>query len=215
MALVLGTNCGFVLTAPLADPEATNFTADQFVVAGKFTAPSGDNIITEIGCYVDDATEAANMEVGIYSHDADANEPDVLLASGSMVKGTTSGWKSATVNYNLTSGQIYWLAEVLDDTLTVTNLNYTATFGELQHIYSKETPLDNPWTGSTETNANLFAIYGLYVVVNDPNAALPSDPGLEADNVLMKIPGWQNIRDQLKRRGGGRGHESKRTFKVY
>ncbi len=166
MVLTKGTNCGFVTVAPTADPEATNATTDNFVVAGKFTAPSGDNKITQIGFYIDNATEAANMDVGIYSHDAAADEPNALLASsGAFAKGTTAGWKSAIVNYNLISGEIYWLACVLNNTTTASQMNITATGGELMNDYSDGTPLDNPWGTNLEAPANLLAIYALYAPI--------------------------------------------------
>ncbi len=71
MALVLGTNCGFVTVAPTSDPTGTiNDVQNTFAYASKFTSPATAIKVTEIGWYCDNATQEANFEVGIYDHDS-------------------------------------------------------------------------------------------------------------------------------------------------
>ena len=63
MALVIGTNCGFVTEAPVADPEGSDVRIDILSRAQKHVAPAGATKITEIGWYCGRATEEENFEV--------------------------------------------------------------------------------------------------------------------------------------------------------
>jgi hypothetical protein len=49
MALTLGTNCGFVLAAPTADPGGDASVIDNAAWAMKVVAPAGAVKVTEIG----------------------------------------------------------------------------------------------------------------------------------------------------------------------
>ena len=123
MALVLGTNCGFVTTAPTADPWGSDtYLADKYARALRDVAPSGAIKITEIGWWCDSTTEESNFEVGVYSDNSETQQPLNLLAGASQTnaKGTTSGWKKATVNITITEGTTYWIAFQLDDTTNTT-----------------------------------------------------------------------------------------------
>lgn len=167
MALSEGTNCGFVTDAPTSDPGETNLGADNVERAAKFTAPAGATAITEIGWWCDNSTEAANFQVGIYDHDATNNKPNNLLASsGDVAKGTTSGWKKATVNQAITAGTVYWLAFQLDDTATGTSGNYSALTGGRRTGKVGATSLTNPWgdweSGYSADNSTI-AVYAKYI----------------------------------------------------
>ena len=165
MALTLGTNCGFVTAAPSADPEGFAGTIDVKCFALKVTAPAGATAITEIGWYCDNATEAADYDVGIYSHNAGSDIPDAKLASsGDVAKGTTAGWKTAAVACAVTAGTVYWLAVVLDNTATTTNMNYGGT-GKLDS-YVGSTPLQATWPGSGATQDDLYGIYAVYTTAS-------------------------------------------------
>ena len=93
MELVDGTNCGFVTTAPTSDPTGDDFfNADNNTNAGKYVTPSGAVKVTEIGWYTGTATEAADFDVGIYTHDSSPNNPkDLVGSSGDVAKGTGAG----------------------------------------------------------------------------------------------------------------------------
>lgn len=130
MALTLGTNCGFVTTAPTSDPEGDAGdlkTIDNYVYAIKHTL-SSNSVISEIGWWCDDATEAANFEVGIYS-DNEGSPNSLLFSNTTNAKGTDSGWKKATgLSFNLNAGT-YWIAVQLDNTSTATHTDSLGTGG--------------------------------------------------------------------------------------
>ena len=164
MALVEGTNCGFCLVAPTTDPGGGDFVQDTNSYAGKFVAPADAKIITEIGWYCDNATEAANYDLGLYEHDTVNNRPKARLqVSADNAKGITAGWKSVSnLVWEVTGGETYWLAVQLDDTLTATNGNSTDTAGQKIDSKNAQTALINPWGASDGTAASLVAIYVVY-----------------------------------------------------
>ena len=92
MALVLGTNCGFCTLAPTTDPLGTIQTFDTLAWAIKHTSPAGATTLTEIGVWVDTASEEADINIGLYSDDG-ASEPNLLLSGLTFAKGTGAGWK--------------------------------------------------------------------------------------------------------------------------
>jgi len=165
MAISIGTNCGFVTSRPTANPAFTGTDiADDKMLAIKVTAPVGTNSLTEIGWYCHNATEAADFQVGIYSHDSGSNKPGNRLAvSSDTAKGTAAGWKYASVSYSLVASTTYWLAVQLDDTATNTQIDFDEPVGERISQMFTVTSLPDPWAaGSSEFNDQYYAIYGLY-----------------------------------------------------
>jgi len=168
MALVKGTNCGFVTEAPVDDPSIGSFTADIGAHAFKDTSPAGASRIIEIGWWCSNATEEANFEVGLYSHDAGNDLPDVRLhVDNTNAKGTNDGWKTVAVDWAISSETTYWLSFQLDPTATATNVDYGSLGGELYSIASPAATLANPWV-SAGTGAFLLAIYAVYEVGGTP-----------------------------------------------
>lgn len=164
MALTLGTNCGFVLTAPSADPAGANTGFDNGAWATKHVAPQGATRIVEVGWYCDNATEAADWEGGLYS-DAAAGEPEARLqVSATQAKGTGSGWKTATglVWTGVIPGTTYWVAVQLDNTATTTNGNSdTANGSGYAAVAGAALPAD--WGTSVATDADgMVGIYAVY-----------------------------------------------------
>lgn len=164
MALVLGTNCGFVTVAPIGDPGIFHNPVDNRAIAFKITSPAGEgNILTSMGWLCANTSQAANFQIGIYSHDSEADEPlNLLASSGDIAKGTTAGWKTTSVNYALEPSTIYWIALQLDNTSTATNCDFEFSAGEKQDRDFGVTSLLNPWGGSDATGQNLYAFYALY-----------------------------------------------------
>jgi hypothetical protein len=161
MALVLGTNCGFVPTSPTDDPAGINITCDAIAQAIKHTTPVGVTKITEVGWWCDNATQASNFEVGLYSNDADTNKPNTrLYVSNTNAKGTDSGWKKVTVDWTVTPETVYWITFQLDNTVTTSRTNYYGSAGDRISWYAVDT-LENPWGASSESEY-LYSIYALY-----------------------------------------------------
>ena len=165
-----GTNVGFLSASPSSDPAGDLLTGvDAQVRAGKYTSPAGATGVNEIGFWVDNATEEANFEVGIYSHDAANNRPNLLLSGASQTnaKGTGAGWKKSSVTISISESTVYWLAWQLDDTATATdaNTNYTTGLGT-RHSKNSQTALPATWGTSDGTNNTLIGIYAVYTTAS-------------------------------------------------
>ena len=162
MALVLGTNCGFVSSAPTVDPaEGSTIIVDWRQFSTKDTSPSGDYRITEIGWWCDSATKEANFEVGLYSDNS--GEPDERLFVDTVnAKGTTAGWKTASVNWTLDSSTTYWIAIQLDNTSTTTRTNVGAVSSGEYRDRNIRSDLSDPWGTSGTDLDRLGAIYAVY-----------------------------------------------------
>lgn len=184
MALVLGTNCGFVTVAPTADPSGSDLQIDERARAMK-VIPEKNCSVSEIGWYCDNATEAANFEVAIYSHNSTNDEPQNLIASSIVnAKGTDAGWKTASIEADLNAGETYWIAVQLDNTATTTNINRTSDAGERYSYYLSATELTDPWSSSTEIDDYVLAIYALYTE-NTNNDYVEVGTGTAGEKELM------------------------------
>ncbi len=163
MALVKGTNCGFVSAAPTVDPAESSIAIDTHSIAMLDTTSAGINTITEIGWYCDNATEEANFEVAIYSDNASTPDAVVGSISSTNAKGTTSGWKSATgLSISVSPNTNYWIAVQLDDTATTTNYNSKSSGGNSRKIKNAQTSLPSPW-GSSDGSSTI-SLVGFYAV---------------------------------------------------
>lgn len=164
MAVVLGTNSGFVSTAPTADPNGTDTTFDNTIQVTRDTSPASATRITEIGWYCNNATEAANYEVGLYAADGAVvpGEAGTLLhVVRTNAKSTDAGWKRVIVDWTITPSTTYWLAVQLDNTATATASDRSATTGAFDTL-SAQTTLVNPLgAGAFFANFSL-AIYAVW-----------------------------------------------------
>ncbi len=133
MALTLGTNSGFVTTAPSADPVATNARIDNRVAAFRHTSPSDAIKVVEMGWYCDNQNdEGQNFEVGLYTHDSGNDKPDDLVVGSDKTNTLSSGagWKAVTgLDITISGSTVYWLAIQVDDSSVDTDYNYTLSGG--------------------------------------------------------------------------------------
>lgn len=168
MALVKGTNCGFVITAPSVDPAATPNALDNTAGACKDTAPVGMTIINELGVWIDNATEAGTIYMTIYEHDSGNNRPGAQVAGAEVnfAKGTTSGWKKITgLNISLTPGNIYWIAAGLTNTATTTNSDLQSGATGERVAQDDDYTLPDPWGGTSEYPDYLCSVYAVYETI--------------------------------------------------
>lgn len=164
MALVKGISAGFVTTAPIADPAGSIGPGiDTFAFALKDTTPGGDSLrVTEIGWYCDNATEAANFEVGLYTNNNTDDNPERLLGKAVAAKGTDAGWKKINnLNIPVSSGVTYWIAVQLDDTATTSSTNFNESASDKRDHLEAVTKLPDNWGASGGTSARLLAFYAL------------------------------------------------------
>ena len=190
MAIEWEVNSGFVTVAPSVDPDASSASIDGSSDAmGPWTAPVGATKITEIGWWCDNATEETNFEVAIYDHDSGNNRPgEIVGVSRTNAKGTGAGWKTSTVDINISASTIYWVAVQVDDTSTTTNLNFATDFaaGIRQSRGSTFTELPDPWNLTAFENGQGFAIYAVYEI-----AAAGTNTQINIGNVWKESPAWQ------------------------
>lgn len=169
MAITIGTNSGFVSTAPTADPADNNGNIDDRAQTTKDTSPAGSNKITEIGWWCDAATQAANFEVGLYAADGAVvpGEAGTLLFSDTTnAKGTTAGWKTVTgLNWSISASTSYWITVQLDNTATATPTNVTGTGGSGRDFVTASTLPDPFGGGALAASAGMVAIYAKYEAV--------------------------------------------------
>jgi len=165
MGLVLGTNCGFVTTSPTTDPLPTVTAArDGFKIVTRDTSQATATTITEVGWFCENASEETNFEVGLYADDGPGGRAATLLFSDTThAKGTTLGWKTATVNWTISSSTTYWIAIQIDATVTDTRLgrSVVSTSGRDEDA---GTTLTDPYAGGGFIADEAFAIYALVVL---------------------------------------------------
>ncbi|MHA1305575.1 MAG: hypothetical protein ACTSPI_17885, partial [Candidatus Heimdallarchaeaceae archaeon] len=199
MALVLGTNYGFVTVAPEADPSgAGTHSIDNRAVGVKDTSPATATSITEIGWWCANATEEANFEVGIYSDDGNG-EPETLLHSDTVnAKGTSDGWKTASVNFSINPSTTYWIAVQLDNTSQITYIDHNVSGGTGRATSATGiTSLQSDWgTSSSKDTDAKAAIYAVYETGEIHNIS-KTDSVSPSDSVSISVteaePGVHNI----------------------
>ena len=165
MAVVIGTNSGFVSTAPTSNPSGSNPGAfsDQ-ARAIEDTSPATAERVTEIGFYAGQATAECNFEVGIYEDDG-GNPGALLGVSRTNAKGTTEGWKKATVDITIIPNTLYHMAFQLDaDGVRVDYGNDARGYTLKDGV----TTLPDPYAGTPQANF-IFAIYAVWDVAPTPD----------------------------------------------
>jgi len=172
MAVVLGTNSGFVTVAPTADPAGNTLNADNTRSVSRDTSPSTVAKIIEMGWWCDDATEEANFEVGLYAADGTVVPGEAgtrLFVAAVNAKGTTAGWKSVVVDWPISPSTSYWLGMQLDDTATLTTTDAATSGGLGRDTVGSSTSLPNPFGGGTlSSDVGAVSIYALWQTASGP-----------------------------------------------
>jgi len=163
MALVLGTNSGFVTVAPTTDPAASlTLTIDGNSCVTKHTSPAYSARIIEIGWWRDLGSNTANWEVGLYSDNAGV--ADVLLEIEATNSNSTTGWLTRAVNWAISPSTAYWLGLQMDAHTGTSNVDRETTGGAGYDYISggAQTALNNPFGGGAVAQpAGMVAIYAL------------------------------------------------------
>jgi hypothetical protein len=194
MALVSGTNCGFVTTAPTNDPDASaNFLRiNDWTRVSKYTSSATAGKITEMGWWCDAVTNAANFEVGIYAADGAVvpGEAGTLLqVSRTNAKGTTAGWKVVSgLNWAISGNTTYWLAIQLDDHAGATSYIDGATSGFNGYdVTTSQTTLTDPFGGGAIADTD--ATTAIYAVWEEAAAVTPTFTSVNIGDVWKTISG--------------------------
>lgn len=113
MSLVVGTNAGFVISAPSADPAETQARAKGRAVGFKVTSPSGTNKIVEFGWYCSDGADVdEDWEMGLYTDDVANDLPEDLIdtvGQGTLTVAFGEGWQTVSVDIAFAASTTYWI----------------------------------------------------------------------------------------------------------
>lgn len=175
MALIYGTNCGFVASTPAADdPADSALEFDDRAIVTKDTSDATATLVTEIGVWIGTATEEADITVGIYAHDPGDDEPGTLVGSATFAKGTTSGWKKVSgLSISISSSTVYWIAAQLDNVNTVTYTDWHIGGSERSGYKLSQTTLTNPWGDSLANwDGRHMGIYAVWSAAPVGNAGI-------------------------------------------
>ncbi len=160
MALALGTNVGFVTTAPTADPAGANTTIDGSSVVVKHTTPSDALRITQIGWYRGSGTNTANFEIALYSESAGVAATRLFVdATNSSSAG---GWITVAVDWAVSPSTAYWLGLQMDAHTGSSTVDSATSGGSGTDVLTSQTTLNNPYGGGAVADADgMYAIYAL------------------------------------------------------
>ena len=175
MAVVVGTNSGFVTTAPTADPSGFDQTAKFKANACKFVAPVGITEITELGWYCGQADTAENTQIGVYSHDSGNNRPGTQLYSSGDFTTTAVGWlRKSGLTIAVTEETTYWLAVQVDNPAgeNFINIDFSVDVAEKRDFKNSQASLPSPWGASDNTTGGILAIYALWEGVAGTNTQI-------------------------------------------
>lgn len=184
MAVVLGTNAGFVTVAPTVNPTGDSQGQDGAARAHKHTTPAGVTKITKIGWYHGNTSNAGNYELGLYAHNVGTDLPGTLLYSTVAAdSGTNEGWKNQVVDWDISPETIYWLAVQLDAVSGSSTIDFAQTGGRTSIDVGIFT-LQNPWV-SDDVQAYIHAIYAVV------------EAGVEYFDISGTIAGTSNLSGTL------------------
>ncbi len=187
MAVVLGTNSGFVTVAPVADPTGSNSNIHGYAVAVKDTSDATAVKVTEIGWYNNNSSAARNTEIGIYTNDGD-NKADVLLAgSVEFTKTSGVGWKKAACDITISPNTTYWVAFQCDSGTTTTT-DYTPRAAGSGTNQPAASALPNPW-GSDNLYTSLYPVYAVWEAATGLNPKVKVAGAFATKKTLVKIGG--------------------------
>lgn len=172
VAVAKGVSAGFVAAQPSADPGGSQGQIDALAAATDDTTPDYSCRVVGAGWWCDNATQAANYEMGIYS-DAGASEPEArLFASQTNAKGTGSGWKHVTgLDWLLSPSTKYWVAAQCDDTATLTASDSSSVVGANTAVVSAAT-LPSDWGTSLSKVADTVSALYAHIVPHIPPKAV-------------------------------------------
>lgn len=160
MALVLGTNVGFVTVAPTADPAGSDTVIDGSSVVVKDTSPARALRITEIGWYRGIGTNTANFEVGLYSDSGGVATTRLFVDATNS--SAVQGWITTAVNWAISPNTPYWLAVQMDAHSGSSDIDSATSGGAGIDLLTSQTTLNDPYGGGAVSDADgMYAIYAL------------------------------------------------------
>lgn len=172
MALTIGTNCGFVTSAPVDDPDGgLTVDVEYRSRALKVTSPATAVKIVEVGWWCDTANNTANFEMGLYDDNSGAPK-NRLYVNNTNNKGTTAGWKRVTVDWEIDPSTVYWIAMQLDNTSTTRTDRTSSSTSYAYTAYGSTTSLDDPFPSHSISTSGPIAFYAVWEAASGTNAQI-------------------------------------------
>lgn len=200
MTITLGTNAGFVTTAPTGDPGGTSSqTLDGYSNAIKHTTPSGTTTVTEIGWWASVTPSSEDVEVAIYTDVA--GEPVNFVGSkvtGLSTGGTGGVWVRYTgLNISLDASTVYWIGIQVDGGTAQTDHKHSGG----QFRQKARIQLVDPFGTATVSNDDVPTVYAL-VETEEPTGINTSvnigDVWKDADAMKVNVgDAWKAV-DSVK-----------------
>lgn len=167
MAIVLGTNSGFVETAPTTDPVGASTYISSCATVTKDTSPSTATKITEVGWWSTGGSSSQNYDIGLYASDGGSGTAGTLLYSTTQTVLNTTGWNVVTgLDWAILPNTDYWIGVQLDlDDSNPTADRVTSGGSGIQYSDTGYTALPADYTGlgtAVEHAAGMFAYYAVW-----------------------------------------------------
>lgn len=188
--VTIGTNAGFVTTAPTSDPAGNNLDVSGFAFGSNFNSSATAVKITEVGYWNDDATDTSQTaQVALYN-DTGAIYPASLLKNASFTTVGGQRWEKVSVDWTISPSTRYWLV-VISPQVT-TNYNNNGAGNKLVRN-AGETVLDNPFESSQTINDEVTsAIYAVWTAgdTTAPKWQTNSTNSTVAGTQILHIVNW-------------------------
>ena len=190
MSLVLGTNSGFVTSAPTADPEGIGSAIDANARVTKHTSPAGATNITEVGWWRDTGTNTANWEIGLYAADGATvpGEAGTRLYVDNSNSSSSGGWLTVTVDWTITENTVYWLGVQMDAHAGSSTIDAAASGGAGIDSLTTQNTLPNPFGGGALLDAD--GMYAIYALVETANKSINV---FDSVNVSESVIAWKSV----------------------
>jgi len=177
MALVLGTNVGFVTSVPTADPAGADTTIDGSSVVVKHTSPATAYRITQIGWYRGSGTNTSNFEIALYADTS--NIAAARLYVDTTNSSSTQGWINTAVDWAISGSTNYWLAVQMDAHSGSSYIDSATSGGAGIDIRTSQSTLANPYGGGAVSDADgMYAIYALVELASAPTVTTQNCSGI-------------------------------------
>jgi hypothetical protein len=182
VALALGTNSGFVTSAPSADPAESGTTIDGSSVVTKHTSPANAVKITSIGWYRASGTNTANWEIALYADTAGVAAARLFADQTNST--ASNGWLTTAVDWDISPSTAYWLGLQMDAHSGSSTVDGAASGGAGSDVLTSQTALNDPYGGGAVADADgMYAVYALVAPISAAVTGTATASITEADVV--------------------------------
>jgi hypothetical protein len=191
MAVVLGTNSGFVTTRPTADPSGLDTTIEGASAVTKHTSPANAISITEIGWYRGVGTRTENFSVGLYAADGATvpGEAGTRLYVDATNSSSTQGWITTTVDWDIDPSTDYWLGVQMSFGDGSSNIDGSTSGAAGKDYRSGVISLGNPYGGGALADADgAYAIYALVYTGSSDSVSPSASPSVSPSTSASASP---------------------------